>query len=78
MKTQTIDNGLGTKQQIQHGELGILSECEDIIIRSTSASEFLILAGPEFDEPIERYGPFVKNTREEIRQAFLDYRMVHL
>ena len=74
MKTQPISHGLGTKQQIQDGELGILSEGEEIIIRSTSASEFLILAGPELDEPIERYGPFVMNTREEIRQAFLDYQ----
>ena len=74
MKTQPISHGLGTKQQIQDGELGILSEGEEIIIRSTSASEFLILAGSELDEPIERYGPFVMNTREEIRQAFLDYQ----
>ena len=74
MKTQPISHGLGTKQQIQDGELGILSEGEEIIIRSTSASEFLILAGPELNEPIERYGPFVMNTREEIRQAFLDYQ----
>ena len=32
-------------------------------------SEFLILAGPEINEPIARYGPFVMNTREEINQA---------
>ncbi len=74
MKTRPIAHGLGTKQQIQDGELGLLSEGEEIIIGSTLASEFLILAGPELNEPIERYGPFVMNTREEIRQAFLDYQ----
>ena len=38
------------------------------------SSEFLILAGPELNEPIARYGPFVMNTREEIQQAFFDYQ----
>ena len=37
-------------------------------------AEFLILAGPELNEPIARYGPFVMNTREEIHQAVLDYQ----
>ena len=37
-------------------------------------AEFLILAGPELNEPIARYGPFVMNTREEIQQALFDYQ----
>jgi len=37
-------------------------------------AEFLILAGPELNEPIARYGPFVMNTREEIHQALLDFQ----
>ena len=47
---------------------------EEIEIKSESESEFLILAGPDINEPIARYGPFVMNTREEINQAFLDYQ----
>ena len=62
------------KQQIKDGELALLSEGGEINIRSKSSSEFLILAGPELNEPIERYGPFVMNTREEIHQAVLDYQ----
>ena len=66
--------GLGVNQQVSDGQLAILSEGEDIEIKSEVDSEFLILAGPEINEPIARYGPFVMNTREEINQAFLDYQ----
>jgi redox-sensitive bicupin YhaK (pirin superfamily) len=33
----------------------------------------LFLAGPQIDEPIARYGPFVMNTEQEIMQAYADY-----
>ena len=65
---------LGVKQEVGDGELGILSEGSVIKLKSNESSEFLILAGPELNEPISRYGPFVMNTREEVEQAFLDYQ----
>jgi redox-sensitive bicupin YhaK (pirin superfamily) len=37
-------------------------------------AEFLLMGGPELNEPIARYGPFVMNTREEIHQAVLDFQ----
>jgi redox-sensitive bicupin YhaK (pirin superfamily) len=37
--------------------------------------EVLILAGLPLNEPVVRYGPFVMNTPEEIRQAIQDYRL---
>jgi redox-sensitive bicupin YhaK (pirin superfamily) len=36
--------------------------------------EVLLIAGVPLNEPIERYGPFVMNTRAEIRQAIEDYQ----
>ena len=40
----------------------------------TEASEILMLQGRPIGEPVAHQGPFVMNTREEVRQAFLDYR----
>ena len=74
VRTRSLPFGFGTRQAIQNGELAILSEGEEITIQCTSKSEFLILAGPELNEPVERYGPFVMNTREEIHQAFSDFQ----
>lgn len=36
--------------------------------------EFVMISGEPIDEPISRYGPFVMNTPDEIRQAFEDFR----
>ncbi len=74
VKTRPQSLGLGVNQQIRDGELAVLSEGPEVEIRSNMESELLILAGPELNEPISRYGPFVMNTREEIEQAFLDYQ----
>ncbi len=42
--------------------------------QETGWAEVLLLAGEPIREPIARWGPFVMNTEEEIRQAIHDYR----
>ena len=74
VKTHSRPLGIVSDQQIRDGELALLTKGEKIIIQSDTESQFLILAGPELDEPIARYGPFVMNTQAEIHQAILDYR----
>jgi len=37
-------------------------------------ADMLLLQGRAIGEPVQQYGPFVMNTRQEIEQAFLDYR----
>jgi len=55
--------------------LGILSKGDRV--SATAGKEglrFLCIAAQPLNEPIARYGPFVMNTREEIHQAFEDFR----
>ena len=47
------------------------------IINLNSISQFgsyLVLAGKPLNEPVARYGPFVANTEDEIKQAVIDYK----
>ena len=55
--------------------LGVLSLGERLNVESSSdGARFLVVAGRPFGEPVERYGPFVMNTREELMQAIEDLR----
>jgi redox-sensitive bicupin YhaK (pirin superfamily) len=44
-----------------------------ITIKALDTLSVLLIAGMPIDEPIARYGPFVMNTEQEIREAILDY-----
>jgi hypothetical protein len=60
---------------VQDGQLALMTDGDEVLLEAQGEdAEFLILAGPELNEPIARYGPFVMNTREEIHQALLDYQ----
>ncbi|WP_322054080.1 pirin family protein [Paraburkholderia bannensis] len=41
---------------------------------ATEPVEVLLIGGLPLNEPVVRYGPFVMNTEQEIRQAVLDYQ----
>jgi len=47
---------------------------DTMTVAAESAFRAIVCAGPPIDEPVVAYGPFVMNTVEEIRQAFIDYQ----
>ena len=55
-------------------ELAILSFGNKIKITANAECRFLLIAGKPINGPVARGGPFVMNTREEIKQAFADYK----
>ena len=55
--------------------LGILGEGDRVRVQATSESaRFLLVSAQPLNEPVARGGPFVMNTKEEIMQAFDDYK----
>ncbi len=48
---------------------------QDVMIKNGETDAYiLLLQGKAIDEPVVQYGPFVMNNREEIQQAFDDFR----
>lgn len=49
-------------------------DADGVYIEALQDSRLLIIAGLPLNEPIEQYGPFVMNTKQEIYQAVQDFR----
>ncbi len=55
--------------------LAVLSAGVRVTLRAGStAARAILVAGRPLREPVARYGPFVMNTQEQLRQAFQDYQ----
>ena len=52
----------------------LTEEGNSVTLEAKADTQLLILSGEPILEPVESYGPFVMNTREEIHQAVEDYR----
>jgi redox-sensitive bicupin YhaK (pirin superfamily) len=63
----------GTAVPAQH--LAVLSDGDTVTVAAPDGTtRFLLLAARPLHEPVARYGPFVMNTKEELVQAFEDFR----
>jgi len=62
-------------ERLRAVELAEMSrEGSRIRLEGTAASQILVLTGEPLGEPVAGQGPFVMNTREEIREAIQDYQ----
>jgi redox-sensitive bicupin YhaK (pirin superfamily) len=63
-------------QQLRgEAQIALLStDGETVSLDVKEDTTLLVLSGEPIHEPVVSYGPFVMNTREEIRQAVDDYQ----
>jgi len=60
---------------VPEGTLAVLGDGDTVNLAGAGAGgRALLVAGAPLGEPITRYGPFVMNTEQEIRQAVRDYQ----
>jgi redox-sensitive bicupin YhaK (pirin superfamily) len=61
-------------RRVSRGEIALLGDGTLVRVASGRPANFLLVAGRPLNEPVARYGPFVMNTADELRQAFADYQ----
>jgi quercetin 2,3-dioxygenase len=62
-------------RSVERGQLAVLSLGDAVTVEGGAQGGRLILvAGRPLREPVAKYGPFVMNTPDEIRQAIADYQ----
>lgn len=71
-----VEGSLISDELITKGQLAIFSEGRRLKLKAGDrGATMLVLSGRPLREPIQQYGPFVMNTREQIDQAIMDFRM---
>jgi redox-sensitive bicupin YhaK (pirin superfamily) len=60
---------------IARGELALTTHGATLpVTAGPQGARLIVVGGRPLNEPVARYGPFVMNTADEIRQAFADYQ----
>lgn len=62
-------------QPVERGQLAVLSLGDAVTVEGgPKGGRLILVAGRPLREPVAKYGPFVMNTPDEIRQAIADYQ----
>jgi redox-sensitive bicupin YhaK (pirin superfamily) len=66
--------GAGEGEPVGRGEIALLGPGASVAVTADKAARFILVGGKPLNEPVARYGPFVMNTADEIRQAIMDFQ----
>jgi redox-sensitive bicupin YhaK (pirin superfamily) len=70
----SVGSGATAARLAQH-TLAVLGDGAQVRLQSEGlAARAILVAGRPLHEPVARYGPFVMNTQQQLRQAFADYQ----
>jgi hypothetical protein len=59
---------------VQKGQMAIFGPGDAVELVAGTAAELLLVGGKPLGEPVARHGPFVMTTRQELQEAFDDFR----
>jgi redox-sensitive bicupin YhaK (pirin superfamily) len=61
---------------LARGDLGVLSVGDDLVelVATDEGVRLILVAGKPLKEPVAKYGPFVMNTPQQIKEAIADYQ----
>lgn len=65
---------IGEQAVSRNSRVVLRPEAEVTLQNGPDAGDLLLLQGKPIAEPVVQYGPFVMNSRQDIQQAFDDYR----
>jgi redox-sensitive bicupin YhaK (pirin superfamily) len=61
--------------RLARGSIAVLGAGDGVVLTAPAgAARVLLAAGKPLNEPVARYGPFVMNTNDQLRQAILDFQ----
>ncbi|NCF23117.1 MAG: quercetin 2,3-dioxygenase [Gammaproteobacteria bacterium] len=66
--------GRGGSASVGRGNIALLGPGNSVFVSCEEPASFILVGGKPLKEPVARYGPFVMNTADEIRQAIMDFQ----